>query len=249
MNIRRIDVFGVKITPHSISEFVQIIDENLSGKREVIIQNGINAHVITCLQQSKKIRDAINNSQLVNIDGMSVAWALKFFGYKNIVKASCPDIFDKLIELADEKGYKIFLLGAKPDTIEYVVSNLKKKYPKLEIAGYQHGYFNKGEAEEIALRIKESKADMLFLGMSSPKKELFSDKYKELIQVPYVFGVGGLFDILSGDIKRAPEWIHNNGFEWLYRLIQEPRRLWSRYTIGVLKFLFFVLKEKLKGIV
>lgn len=249
MNIHKINAFGIEITPHSISEFVQIIDENLAGKREIIIQNGVNAYTIMCLHEDDKLKKAIKNSQLVNVDGMSVVWALKCLGYKNIVKASCPDIFEQLMVLANKKGYRIFLLGARPNVIETAIENLKLSYSNIQIAGYHHGHYCEDESEEIAKKIKESNVDMLFLGMSSPKKELFSDKYKELIQVPYVFGVGGLFDVLSGDIKRAPEWIHNNGFEWLYRLIQEPRRLWSRYTIGVLKFLFFVLKEKLKGIV
>lgn len=241
-----LDSFGVKINSLSINEFIDIIEQNIITRTALIQQNSVNAYTIVSVQHDLALRKAINKSTLVNIDGMSVVWALKFLGYKHVVKASCPDIFDRLMILAAEKGYRPFFLGTTTEILDTAIRNLKNEYPALEMAGSHHGYFNEENAEEIATLIKESKADMLFLGISSPKKELFSDQYSAYMQVPYIFGVGGVFDILANITKRAPLWMQNSGLEWLYRLIQEPSRMWRRYLIGNIQFVWIVIKEKFK---
>lgn len=241
-----IDSFGVKINSLSINDFIDIIEQNIITRTALIQQTSVNAYTIVSVQHDLALREAINKSTLVNIDGMSVVWALKFLGYKHVQKASCPDIFDRLMELAAEKGYRPFFLGTTPEILDTAIRNLKNEYPALEMAGSHHGYFNEENAEEIAKLIKESKADMLFLGISSPKKELFSDRYSAYMQVPYIFGVGGVFDILANVTKRAPRWMQNSGLEWLYRFLQEPRRMWRRYLIGNIQFVWIVIKEKFK---
>ena len=239
-----INRWGIKINPLGTNEFIEIIEKNIISRKELIQQTSVNAYTVVSMQKNEKLREAINKSTFVNIDGMAVVWALNFLGYNNIEKASCPDIFDSLIELASIKGYKLFFLGTTPETIELAVKNLKDNNPKLQVAGYHHGYFKDDESYRIAEFIKESKPDMLFLGISSPKKELFSNKYSEFMQVPYTFGVGGVFDILAKVTKRAPKWMQNSGLEWLYRFIQEPRRMWRRYLLGNIKFIWIVIKEK-----
>jgi N-acetylglucosaminyldiphosphoundecaprenol N-acetyl-beta-D-mannosaminyltransferase len=244
--LSQIQKWSLKINSLTISEFVNIIEQNIINRTTLIQQTSVNAYTIVCIQNDNDLREIINKSSLVNIDGMSVVWALTFLGYKNITKASCPDIFDRLIELSSEKGYKPFFLGATAEIIESAMINLQSKYPTLQIAGYHHGYFSDEESEKIAEIIRDSKADMLFLGISSPKKELFSNKYSEYMQIPYTFGVGGVFDIIAGVTKRAPMWMQKSGLEWFYRFIQEPRRMWRRYLIGNIKFIWIVMKEKFK---
>lgn len=244
--IKVLDSFGFKINSLSINEFIDIIEQNVITRTAIIQQTSVNAYTIVSVQHDLALRTAINKSTLVNIDGMSVVWALKFLGYKHVKKASCPDIFDRLMKLASEKGYRPFFLGTTPEILVSAIQNLENTYPTLQIAGYHHGYFDEEDAEEIAKLIKESKADMLFLGISSPKKELFSDKYSAYMQVPYIFGVGGVFDILANVTKRAPRWMQNSGLEWLYRFMQEPRRMWRRYLIGNIQFVWIVIKEKFK---
>jgi len=241
-----IDSFGVKINSLSINDFIELIEQNIIARTAIIQQTSVNAYTIVSVQHDLALREAINKSTLVNIDGMSVVWALKFLGCKHVEKASCPDIFERLIKLAAEKGYRPFFLGTTPEILDTAIRNLKNEYPALEMAGSHHGYFNEEDAEEIAKLIKESKADMLFLGISSPKKELFSDRYSAYMQVPYIFGVGGVFDILANVTKRAPRWMQNSGLEWLYRFMQEPRRMWRRYLIGNIQFVWIVIKEKFK---
>ena len=244
--LSEIEKWGLKINSLTIDEFVELIEQNIITRTALIQQTSVNAYTIVSVQHDLALREAINKSTLVNIDGMSVVWALKFLGYKHVKKASCPDIFERLMELAAEKGYRPFFLGTTPEILDTAIRNLKNEYPTLEMAGSHHGYFNEEDAEEIAKMIKESKADMLFLGISSPKKELFSDRYSAYMQVPYIFGVGGVFDILANVTKRAPRWMQNSGLEWLYRFMQEPRRMWRRYLIGNIQFVWIVIKEKFK---
>ena len=244
--LSEIEKWGLKINSLTIDEFVELIEQNIITRTALIQQTSVNAYTIVSVQHDLALREAINKSTLVNIDGMSVVWALKFLGYKHVEKASCPDIFDRLMMLAAEKGYRPFFLGTTPEILDTAIRNLKNEYPTLEMAGSHHGYFNEENAEEIAKLIKESKADMLFLGISSPKKELFSDRYSAYMQVPYIFGVGGVFDILANVTKRAPRWMQNSGLEWLYRFMQEPRRMWRRYLIGNVQFVWIVINEKFK---
>lgn len=246
MNYKNINEFGINISNIAIENHLDIISDSIQKRNTIIQQTSVNAYTIVSVQHDLTLREAINKSTLVNIDGMSVVWALKFLGYKHVEKASCPDIFDRLMMLAAEKGYRPFFLGTTPEILDTAIRNLKNEYPTLEMAGSHHGYFNEENAEEIAKLIKESKADMLFLGISSPKKELFSDRYSAYMQVPYIFGVGGVFDILANVTKRAPRWMQNSGLEWLYRFMQEPRRMWRRYLIGNIQFVWIVIKEKLK---
>jgi len=237
---------GIKIDTYTIDEFVEIIENNIKTREKLIQQTGINAHNFISSKSDPVLYKAMNNSTLVNIDGMSIVWALKLLGYKNITRASCPDIFNTLISRAEDKQYRLFFLGATSSVIEKAIQNLNLKYPRLLIAGYHHGFFTDENSDEIADMIKDSMADLLFLGMPSPKKELFSEKYKHRMQVSYTLGVGGVFDILANKTKRAPLWMQKTGIEWLYRLVQEPRRLWHRYLIDNTKFIWTVAKAKLK---
>jgi N-acetylglucosaminyldiphosphoundecaprenol N-acetyl-beta-D-mannosaminyltransferase len=119
-------------------------------------------------------------------------------------------------------------------------------FPNLNLCGYRNGYYNEDDELAIVDMINKANADILFLGMSSPIKEFFAEKYKHILTAKYILGVGGLFDILSGRKKRAPKWIQIIGMEWFYRFAQEPLRLWQRYFIGNFKFLWLVYKERNK---
>ena len=152
---------------------------------------------------------------------------------------------ESLVELAYHKGFSCFFLGAKEVVVKKVIKHYTNTYSSSVVAGYRHGYFSEKDENQIAMEIAHSNADILFVAITSPKKEIFLNKYKDLIQVPFIMGVGGSFDVIAGITKRAPFWMQNAGLEWLYRLIQEPRRMWRRYTIGNTKFILLILKQKL----
>lgn len=242
-----IDFLGLRIHPWSMRKTIDLIESNIIERKHNFQHIVVNAAKIVYAQKNDLLKSAINNSDIVNIDGMAVVWALRLFGYNVSERVSGVDLFQNLLHLASLKGYKVFFLGAKPDVIQRMVDNLIKHYNSLQIVGYNHGYFSAKEDKEIIGKIVESHPDMLFLGITSPKKEIFLNKYKNKMNVPFSMGVGGSFDILAGITKRAPFWMQNIGLEWLYRIYQEPRRMWKRYLVTNTIFTYLVLKALLTG--
>ena len=156
------------------------------------------------------------------------------------------DLFEELVKLSAAKNYPIFLLGAKENVVNDTKSTLLQKYNNLKIAGIHHGYF--WDDEEIVVeKIKKSGAKLLFVAITSPKKENFINKWKDELGVEFVMGVGGSFDVVAGKVKRAPNWMQRSGLEWFFRLAQEPRRMFKRYAITNIKFLFLILNIMIKG--
>jgi N-acetylglucosaminyldiphosphoundecaprenol N-acetyl-beta-D-mannosaminyltransferase len=229
-----------------MNESLDFIEANIIKKKIYMQHIVVNAAKIVHAQKDQELRKAINNSDLVNIDGKPVVWALKLLGHKVPEKVSGVDLFVELVKLAEKKGYKPYFLGAKKEVLQQMVKNLERDYPDLRIAGYRDGYFKKEDEQAVADEIKKSKADMLFLGITSPKKELFLDKFTKYMNVSFSMGVGGTFDIVSGKTKRAPLWMQNWGLEWFYRFLQEPRRMWKRYLVTNTLFIMLVIKEFFK---
>jgi N-acetylglucosaminyldiphosphoundecaprenol N-acetyl-beta-D-mannosaminyltransferase len=242
-----IDFLGLKIHPWSRRETIDLIESNIIERKHNFQHIVVNAAKIVYAQKNELLRNSINNSDIVNIDGMAVVWALRLLGYNVPERVSGIDLFQNLLDLASGKGYKVFFLGAKPDVIQRMVNNLIKRYNNLHIVGFHHGYFSEKEEKEIVLKIVKSHPDMLFLGITSPKKEIFLNRYTNKMNVPFSMGVGGSFDILSGITKRAPFWMQNIGLEWLYRIYQEPRRMWKRYLVTNTIFIYLVFKALLTG--
>jgi len=241
--MEEIDIFEIKINPVKRSDLVAVIKSNLE-KGIQTTQFGVNSATINELIENEEYRHAINDADLLNIDGMSVVWGLRYLGYKVPERVATPDLADDLIEIAEKQNFSIFLLGANESILALCVKNLKKSFPGILIAGSHDGYYKQENELQIIDLINKARPDILLIGMPSPKKELFCQKYKTQLNVKYILGVGGYFDIISGRIKRAPKWMQNIGLEWTYRLIQEPERMWRRYLIGTNKFFHAVIKEK-----
>ena len=142
--------------------------------------------------------------------------------------------------------YKIYLFGAKEEVVCKVKSIFEEKYPNLQIVGFRNGYFTEADEDDIVKDMQKSGADMLFVAFSSPKKEYWVHKYIKQLNIPFVMGVGGSFDVVVGVTKRAPLWMQKCGLEWFYRFIQEPGRMWKRYFIGNAKFVLLTYKTKFK---
>jgi len=239
----KVTVFGISINTIGKEGYLRLIEESITGGKR-LVQNGVNASLIVKSVKDISFREAINKSDLVNIDGMAVVWALRLLGHRVDERVPCPDLAEDLIRIAEKKKYSIFLLGSSDKSLELCVRTLLSRYPSLNISGYKNGYFNSEEESSVIEMINKANPDILLLGMPSPRKELFIEKYREVINARYSLGVGGYFDIVSGLIRRAPKRLQKMGLEWFYRLIQEPRRMWRRYLIGNLEFISLVLKEK-----
>ena len=230
------------------------MDETLIIINNAIIQNEqihhvvVNAGKIVQMQRDNQLRESVNNSDIINADGQAVVWAAKFLNKPLKERVAGIDLMQNLVEIAHKNNHKIFLFGAKEDVVKKIVSIYSEKYGENLIAGYRNGYYNKEDEASIANDIASSGANMLFVAITSPKKENFLYEFKnELKTVNFIMGVGGSFDVIAGLTKRAPLWMQNNGLEWFYRFLQEPKRMWKRYLVGNTKFIYLVFKEKIRG--
>ncbi|MDE1179734.1 WecB/TagA/CpsF family glycosyltransferase [Paraburkholderia sp.] len=165
---------------------------------------------------------------MINIDGMGVVWGARLLGHAVPERVAGVDLFDRLLADAAEKGFPVFLLGATEQVVANTVARCSSLHPGLQVAGYHHGYFWADE-RAIVDKIRLSGARLLFVAITSPKKENFINRWKADLGVDFVMGVGGTFDVIAGKVKRAPVWMQKCGMEWLFRVVQEPRRMWKRY--------------------
>jgi N-acetylglucosaminyldiphosphoundecaprenol N-acetyl-beta-D-mannosaminyltransferase len=176
-------------------------------------------------------------------DGMAVVWASRLLGRPLPERVSGIDLFTNLLEAAGERGESVYILGAKQDVLDRVIKIIHKRYPGVTVAGARHGYFSNEDEPAIAEAIRQAGADYLFLGMTTPKKEQFIGRWGATMGVKVCHGVGGSLDVMAGEVKRAPERWQKLGLEWLYRVCQEPRRLWKRYLVTNTLFLGLLVRE------
>lgn len=239
---KRIDFFGVNLDLISIDETLSKVSKFIDTK-QYVQHVVVNVAKLVYAQKDKNLRDIINSCPLINVDGAGIILGAKFLGIKIPERVTGIDLMQKLIEYSTLKGYRVYFFGAEEGIVSKVVDIYKKKYPDLIIAGYRNGYYSEDEEEDIVLDIKKSKADILFVAMGSPKKEIFLSKYSEKMKVPFTMGVGGSFDVIAGKVKRAPKWMQVLDSEWIFRLIQEPKRMWKRYAITNSMFAIMLIKE------
>lgn len=242
---KRFPILNTYVNALSMDETIRFVEK--------IIQNGqptqhvvINASKVNLMRTDKNLREIVNACPLINADGASILWAAKKLGIPLKERVTGIDLFLKLVELADKKGYKIYLFGAKEEVVEKVKIIFEAKYPNLQIAGYRNGYFTDADEQGMVENMRNSGADMMFVAFSSPKKEYWVNKNLNDIDIPFVMGVGGSFDVVAGVTNRAPKWMQRMGLEWFYRFIQEPRRMWRRYMVGNWKFIRYTYYEKRK---
>ncbi len=145
-----------------------------------------------------------------------------------------------------ERGFRVFFLGATEKVLRTMLVRLKRRHPELIVAGSRNGYFSDAEESEVVRQIVESGADVLFLGMGTPKKELWGARNLHRLDVSICQGVGGSFDVVAGVLGRAPRWMQRSGLEWLYRIIQEPGRMWKRYLVTNTVFLGLFVTELIR---
>lgn len=235
-------LFGVPIDALTMDEVLSIADDTISHDRQLLICV-VNAAKLVYMRQDEALRDAVLSAHLVLADGMSVVWAARLLGCRIPERVAGIDLMFSLLENGNERGYRIFCLGATEEVMGAVRRRIETDYPKVELVGCRHGYYAPEEETEIAAEIAAAEPDILFVGMSMPKKELFLSRWASEMKVPVCHGVGGAFDILAGKVKRAPGAVQRFGMEWSYRFIQEPRRMWRRYLVTNFIFCCMVVSE------
>jgi N-acetylglucosaminyldiphosphoundecaprenol N-acetyl-beta-D-mannosaminyltransferase len=238
----RQDVLGVPLDALTLGETVQLCMGAVEAG-ELLEVGVVNAAKIVKMGQDPALREAVLGCDLIVADGQSVVWASRVLRRPLPERVAGIDLFQRLMYMAEQQGRSVYFLGARPEVLEVMVARIRAQHPDLRIAGSHHGYYSAEEAPEIADAIKGSGADLLFLGMTSPKKEVFVATYGKRTGAKVVHGVGGSFDVLAGVVKRAPAVWQRLGCEWLYRAVQEPRRLGRRYLTTNVAFIGLVTRE------
>jgi len=171
----------------------------------------------------------VRDSDIVGIDGMGIVYALRLLGHTVPQRVAGVDLFESLMGECASRGLRPYLLGATPQVLGAARRNLSERHPGLIFAGSQHGYFTCEQAAAVCEQIRSSGADCLLIAMPPPRKERFMARHRDSLGVPFVMGVGGTLDVVAGQVRRAPALVQSLGLEWAYRMMQEPRRLATRY--------------------
>jgi N-acetylglucosaminyldiphosphoundecaprenol N-acetyl-beta-D-mannosaminyltransferase len=238
-------ILGMPLDALSMDEVLDRCRSSLTSRTRTLV-GVVNAAKMVKLRDDTHLRDSLLDCDVLVADGQSVVWASRLLGKRLPERVAGIDLFERLLDIAAREGWSVYLLGAKPDVLATMQERVADRFVGLKIASARDGYFSGDEAGLVADDIRNSGADMLFLGMTSPKKEVFLGEWGASLGVPVQHGVGGSFDILAGITKRAPALWQKLGLEWLYRVLQEPGRLWRRYLTTNARFIALVLRERIR---
>ena len=241
MQLQSLDILGVPVSLfESYQHAEDMIVQRVTDKQKTFCI-AVNPEKIYQSQKNNELKQLINSADFHTCDGVGAALAVRILHCKKVARVTGVQLFFNLMARAEKDGLKVFLLGANPESNEGACKKLIERHPKLQIAGRQDGYFKKDL--EVIQQINDSRADMLFVAMGSPKQEYWISKHMDRINTSLFMGIGGSLDIVSGKAKRAPKFFRKTGTEFLFRLINEPHR-WRRQLV-LLKFALITLKQKL----
>jgi N-acetylglucosaminyldiphosphoundecaprenol N-acetyl-beta-D-mannosaminyltransferase len=241
----RCNLFGIGIDTLTMSQAVQRCQDAVETGGYLSV-GVVNAAKIVIMQRDPYLRTAVTDCEMVLVDGQAVVWASRMLRSPLPERVAGIDLFIALLSEAASSGYRVYFLGARPEVLAKMLDEVSRRFPRLKIAGARDGYFDAADEPEIAAEIQRSGAELLFVGMSSPRKELFLNKWGVATGARVLHGVGGSFDVLAGVTKRAPLWWQRSGLEWLYRTIQEPARLGPRYLKTNAAFMALVARAALQ---
>jgi len=232
-------ILGIKISAADTATALATIEEFIrSGRPHMVVTADSSAIVLA--RRDRELREIINSADLVTPDSVGIIWAARRFGTPLPERVSGIDMVEFLCDRAARSGYRVFLLGAAPGVAEVAAEKLRQCHPGLMVAGTHHGYFGPEDSASVVRKIREAKPDILFVAMGIPLQEKWIHRHLEELQVPVSMGVGGTFDVVSGRVKRAPEWLQRHGLEWIFRLANNPRKIRKCLTLPV--FVLMVLQ-------
>ena len=242
---QRVNILGVAVSAISMPSALAATQEFLAGdERSYICVTGV--HGIIEAQDDESFRTILNGSFLTTPDGMPTVWLGRHHGFKQMTRVYGPDYMVAMCELSARRGYRHFLYGGKPGVAEQLREKLTRRFPGLKIVGTYTPPFrplNAAEEAELMAQLEALDVDLLWCGLSTPKQERFMHSYLHRLPVKLMVGVGAAFDLLTGNVNETPDWMKKRGLQWLYRLIQEPRRLWRRYLINNPRFLWLTFLQ------
>jgi N-acetylglucosaminyldiphosphoundecaprenol N-acetyl-beta-D-mannosaminyltransferase len=247
-NNRVINILGVNVGTQSLTEMIEFIHKSIDSKDKVIIQY-ININAINIAQTNSWFKSFVNNTSMSYCDGVGIKLAARILGYSIPERYTIPDWFPQLASSCDQRGYSIYLLGAKPGVAEIAGFRLREKISGLIILSTHHGYFNKThthpENRAVVESINRCNPDILAVGLGMPLQEQWLKENWDQLNCRVAIPMGAAIDYLAGTTPRAPQWMTDNGLEWLGRLAVEPGRLWKRYILGIPSFYLRVFQQRL----
>ena len=240
-------LFGTPILAYSIEDALLLIERTIVERGRLLI-GVVNAAKLVNMRRSRVLRESMEKCDVIFADGMSVVWALRLLGRRLPGRVPGIDLMDQILQRGQAHGWRVYLFGATEEVSKEVERRIETEYSGLVVAGRRNGYYEADQEEQVVEQIRSCKPDVLFVAMSPPKKELFLAKWRDRLEVPVCHGVGGAFDVMAGKVKRAPDLWQQLGMEWLYRIVQEPRRMWRRYLVTNTLFGCMLLREIVRRI-
>lgn len=242
-------MLGVGVDPVTVGELHAEIDHFIRQESHALVLNA-NVHCLNLAYKDRRLRDLLNGAEIVFCDGSGVMLAARLLGRRIPERITYADWMWQLADFAASRGFSLYFLGARPDIARKAAEQLKKRHPELKIAGIRHGYFDRTpgspENEAVVEEINAVTPDILVLGFGMPLQESWLINNWSRVDARVALTGGAVFDYVSGELRRGPKILTDNGFEWLARLLIEPGRLWRRYVVGNPIFLLRVLRQRLR---
>jgi N-acetylglucosaminyldiphosphoundecaprenol N-acetyl-beta-D-mannosaminyltransferase len=206
----------------------------------------VNVDKLIKVRSDPGLRRIVEGCDLISVDGQPVIWASRLLGSPVRGRVTGIDLMEALVARSAVRGWGTYFLGARAEVVARVAEHYLRKYAGLRVAGFRDGYWTGEEEGAVVASVREARPDILFVGISSPRKEYFINRHLGALGVPFVMGVGGSFDVVAGVTRRAPQLLRRIGFEWFWRLLQEPRRMWRRYLVDDMAFIRLVTRELMR---
>ncbi|GAB4339426.1 MAG: WecB/TagA/CpsF family glycosyltransferase [Candidatus Abyssubacteria bacterium] len=237
----KVSILGVWVDPIRSDELSRRVIARAKQRIRTLVTY-VNAHNLNVANRDDHYRELVNSYDLVYPDGFGAVLAARILGYDFPPRSTSADFFEEMFGAFAEEGVSVYLLGAEPGVMEDAVAAVRNRYPDIKVTGIHHGYFTAEEEPAIIEEINRLDPDILFVSTGVPHQEKWIERNLSRLRAPVIWASGGVFDFVSGRTRRAPRFFRDNGMEWLYRLLVEPRRLWRRYLLGNPGFLLLVLK-------
>ncbi len=246
--INRFNILGVQFSALNLKQATEIVGEFIEKKLKGYVCVCPVSTIMAC-QEDKDFLNIVNSASLVTLDGMPSVWIGKLKGYSHISRVYGPDLMLEVCALSEQRGYRNYFYGATEDVLNKLEYRLKQKFPKINICGKYAPPFRpltKQEDAQIIEQINQANPDMIWVGLGSPKQDIWIHEHRNQLNASMCFAVGAAFDFLSGTKPQAPRWMQRSGLEWLFRFLSEPKRLGKRYLVGNTKFIYLLIKDCLR---
>jgi N-acetylglucosaminyldiphosphoundecaprenol N-acetyl-beta-D-mannosaminyltransferase len=236
--MKRAQILNATFDPLTLSQTADTAFRMLASRQRGWLAT-VNVAILMMMRSNKRLQRFVDHAALVVADGQPLVWCSRWLGPCLPERVTGVDLVNVICQRAAAEGKRVFLLGARHATVEKLASMLRARHSNLQIA-FADGYFGRDESEARVALINASRADILFVGMGVPLQEYFLEDYWGRLTCGVALAVGGSFEVLAGQRLRAPRWVQTVGMEWMFRLVQEPRRLFLRYFVTNVQFLWFL---------